>query len=120
MIAFLKKELGVEGIYHWVNNKESFEDFDEILMRGDRNPNTKGLLETLSNEKLSASWTQLESHLKEGKIKTLVVAGPENQKHYPDLAEKIKTIAGPFDESYASIKKWQNAVGSTGNPTHDL
>ena len=29
--------------YHWINNEKIFNDFDGLLLRGDRNPNSKGL-----------------------------------------------------------------------------
>ena len=35
--------------YHWINNEESFKDFDGLILRGDRNPNTKGLKKTFSS-----------------------------------------------------------------------
>ena len=37
--------LRFESIYHWKNYPETFDDFDNFLIRGDKNPNTKGLLE---------------------------------------------------------------------------
>lgn len=90
IVSMFTQKFGSKKIYHWVNNKESFETFDGILIRGDKNPNTKGLLKILDQNGVSASWEELASGLKSGAIKTLVVAGPENMAVYPDLKEKVE------------------------------
>jgi len=79
-----------KNIFHWVNNKESFEAFDGILLRGDKNPNTKGLLQVLEKHGVSATWAQLEEGVKSKKIKHLVVVGPEAAHVYPDLDAKMQ------------------------------
>lgn len=80
-------------IYHWVNNKETFETFDGLLIRGDKNPNTKGLLKVFEKNNIQAAWKDLESGLASGEIETLIVVGPENCALFPDL-EKNKTLFG--------------------------
>jgi len=87
------KDFNSKKIYHWINNKEIFNDFDGLLLRGDKNPNTKGLLKVLENHSLSGSFAQLETDLKKGSVKTLVVAAPENFAVYPDLKEKLSLFA---------------------------
>ena len=37
--------------YHWINNEKTLKDFDGLLLRGDRNPNTKGLEKVFSKNK---------------------------------------------------------------------
>jgi NADH-quinone oxidoreductase subunit G len=78
LVNTMVKDLGVTRIYHWVNNKDSFNSFDGLLLRGDKNPNTKGLLNVLEKHGIKSAWTELESGLKNKSIKTLIVAGPEN------------------------------------------
>lgn len=93
LISFFLDHLGTEkDIFYWRNNPENFNDFDGLLLRGDKNPNTKGLWEILENRKALNSWEDLESQLSAGKIETLWVAGPENQKVYPKLEDKIKSF----------------------------
>lgn len=82
-------QLGVKQVYHWVNNKENFDDFDDLLIRGDKNPNTAGLIQALEKNSLTSTWGDLESNLDSGKIKLLIVAGPEMQANYPELAEQF-------------------------------
>jgi len=80
-------------IFFWINNKETFESFDGLLLRGDKNPNTKGLLKTLEKYGVTATWGDLKSGLDSGAIKTVVVAGPENQAVFPDLKERIAELS---------------------------
>ncbi len=74
-------------IYHWDIFKD---DFDGILIRGDKNPNTTGLCKVLDEHKIKTKWSDLESKLIDGKIDYLFVLGPENQEVYTDLAHKVK------------------------------
>ena len=73
-------------VYHWdISNN----DYDGILIRGDKNPNTKGLLKVLKEYKVKTKWSDLENKLTNDKIEYLFVLGPENQTVYIDLADKI-------------------------------
>jgi NADH-quinone oxidoreductase subunit G len=78
-----------KNIFYWVNNKDTFDSFDGLLIRGDKNPNTKGLLQVLEKYQVQATWDLLEDGLKSGSLKTLLVAAPEIQAVYPDLKEKV-------------------------------
>lgn len=84
------KDLGVKDFYHWVNNPEKMEDFDGLLLRGDRNPNTAGL----KNEAKKAGITLKNAKDLDPKKHTLiVVAGPEVQAFYPDLQKNVDAWA---------------------------
>lgn len=76
------KALQINQIYHWKNNADKFGEFDGILLRGDRNPNTKGLT-SVFGDKLP-QLEQLKKDLTSGKIKVLLVAGPENRFLFPE------------------------------------
>lgn len=92
-VSTFVNEFKTKKIFFWMNNKESFGDFDGLLLRGDRNPNTKGLLRVLEKHGITATWSDLEKGLTDGAIKTVVVAGPENQGNFPDMAEKIALLS---------------------------
>lgn len=92
IVSTFVNEFKTKNIYFWVNNKESFESFDGILLRGDKNPNTKGLLKVLDKHGVSATWADLSAGIAQGKIKTLVVAGPENLSAFPDLEAKVQEL----------------------------
>ena len=69
--------------YHWINNEKELKDFDGLLLRGDKNPNTAGLKSAFPKIK---SWKNFESHVSE--YDWVIVLGPENTHFYPDLKEK--------------------------------
>ncbi len=77
-------------IFHWINNKETFDEFDGFLIRGDKNPNTNGLVQVLKENDIQSSWKELESKLSQGEIDVLFVCGPENLDAYPDLDQKLQ------------------------------
>jgi NADH-quinone oxidoreductase subunit G len=84
-IGYFKK-LGVTQFYHWINNADKINDFDGVLFRGDHNPNTKGLIQVLSSQGVKVkNWNEVFEGIESGKIKTVVVAGPEVQAAYPEL-----------------------------------
>jgi NADH-quinone oxidoreductase subunit G len=93
ILHFFKNELGTSHIYHWLNNPENIEDFDGLLLRGDRNPNTKGLRQILEKLNIKTEWSALSKALQSGEVQTVVVAGPENQAVYPDLGAKLTELS---------------------------
>jgi NADH-quinone oxidoreductase subunit G len=93
IVSFFKADLKSAGVYTWTNNPESFDDFDGLLIRGDKNPNTKGLKEVLAKHGVATAWSELEAGLKSGSVETVVVAGPENLEVYPDLLAKIGLLS---------------------------
>ncbi|USN46318.1 MAG: (2Fe-2S)-binding protein [Pseudobdellovibrionaceae bacterium] len=94
ILEWINGDLKVDQVYHWVNNPEKFDDFDGLLLRGDRNPNTKGLLERLDARKLNKTWQDFETKLKAGTVKVVIVVGPENPAVYSDMGEKVQLING--------------------------
>ena len=93
IIGLFAKKFGTKNIFFWVNNREHFEDFDGLLLRGDKNPNTKGLLKVMEKYGISTNWGDLEKAISSGAIETLVVAGPENQANFPNLKADIKVLS---------------------------
>lgn len=90
IVRAFKGDLGVTGIYHWINNPEKMDKFDGLLKRGDENPNTFGLVRTLEENQIKNSWTELEAKVNSGEIKAVVIAGPEIQSVFPDFEDKVK------------------------------
>jgi NADH-quinone oxidoreductase subunit G len=93
ILSYFKNEVGSSNVFHWINNPESFESFDGLLYRGDKNPNTRGLLEELKAAGINGSWKELTDAIGTGAIKTVVVAGPENQANFPDMKAKITDLS---------------------------
>lgn len=78
-----------KNIFHWWPQENQANEFDGLLIRGDKNPNTNGLKQAFEKFQINTKWSDLELSLKSGKIKQLVVVGPENTAVYKDLDQKI-------------------------------
>lgn len=99
-------DLKIKNLYHWQNLPDKVDEFDGLLLRGDRNPNTKGLLNTIGTP---AKWEGLQTQLSGRKLKVVVVAGPENQANFPDLKEKITLLSNGGTESLVWLTSGHNA-----------
>jgi NADH-quinone oxidoreductase subunit G len=74
LIGTFKKDLGSDKIYHWMNMPEKAQEFDGLLFRGDRNPNTRGLNDVMTkNGVQNNQWKGLSDALASGQINTVVV-----------------------------------------------
>jgi len=92
LLGFFVSNLKSKNVFHWLNNPDKVNEFDGLLFRGDRNPNTKGLVGAMIAAGVSGKWESLQSGLAGKKIKLVLVAGPENQAVFPDLEEKVKFL----------------------------
>jgi NADH-quinone oxidoreductase subunit G len=117
IVSYFKSVVGTDRIFHWVNNPETFENFDGLLIRGDKNPNTKGLLEVLAKHGIDATWNELENGLESGAIKTVVVAGPENQEVFPDLKGKVMMLSKAQHLVWMQAGKNEQLESLTGEVT---
>lgn len=107
LLKFAQTTLKIKNIFHWQNLPDKVNEFDGILFRGDRNPNTKGLQSAFGAS--LGKWEALQTALSGGKIKTVLVAGPEDQSVFPDLKEKIKMLSAA-----------QNLIWLTAGSSADL
>lgn len=114
IVSTFVNEFKSKNIFHWINNPESFENFDGLLIRGDKNPNTKGLLRVLEKFGVTASWSDLEKGLSEGKFSKVFVAGPENQAVFPDMKEKIQLLSKAKELVWMQAGKNEILEGLTG------
>ena len=57
LISFFIKHIG-NTIYQWQNNLDSINDFDGLLLRGDKNPNTRGLTDVLKEFNTGGKWQE--------------------------------------------------------------
>jgi NADH-quinone oxidoreductase subunit G len=83
-----------------------------LLIRGDKNPNTNGLKQALAKNNISTKWSELEASLKAGKVKHLVVVGPENLEFYKDIAEKVSLFTQAQNLIYATTVKVDSLMNS--------
>jgi NADH-quinone oxidoreductase subunit G len=88
LVGFFVKTFGAGGVYHWQNQPEKWNEFDGLLLRGDKNPNTKGLLKVFEKHGVKGqAWTSDLS-----KYQTVIVAAPEIISAYPDLESKVALL----------------------------
>lgn len=85
-------DLNSKNIFHWNNNPGKENDFDGLLLRGDKNPNTAGLKAVMQKHGISTKWADLISGIQSGAVTTVVVAGPEIISNFPDFADKLKEL----------------------------
>ncbi|MBY0452626.1 MAG: NADH dehydrogenase subunit, partial [Bdellovibrionaceae bacterium] len=97
--------LKTKNVYHWWPQEAQAHEFDGILLRGDKNPNTKGLQEAFASYGINTKWAELEASLKSGKIKHLVVVGPENLKGYTGIDASIDLFSQAANLIYATSVK---------------
>ncbi len=94
-------------VFHWINNPDNLNDFDGLLIRGDKNPNTKGLQAAMQKFGITpGNWADLVSGLQSGSLKTLIVAAPEIQSAYPDIKHRVSE----FDKAHNLI--WLSSTKS--------
>ncbi len=112
-VATFVKEAGSKRVYHWSLN--AGEEFDGLLIRSDKNPNTKGLQKVLSAQGLNGQWNDLVSGLNSGAIKTVIVAGPENLQYYADMKEKAELFRKAQNLVWMQSPKHMSIDELTGN-----
>ncbi len=115
IVSTFVNEFKSKKVFYWINNKETFDSFDGLLIRGDKNPNTKGLLKVLEKHGITATWSDLKSGLDSGSIKTVVVAGPENQAVYSDISERVKEVSKAQNIIWLQAGKSEALDSLTGN-----
>jgi NADH-quinone oxidoreductase subunit G len=89
LVGTFASQFKSKKVYHWKNNPTHWNDFDGKLIRGDKNPNTKGLEAVFTKHQVQTNIEELESAIRQGSVQTLVVALPENQASYQDIVAKL-------------------------------
>lgn len=79
----LKNHFSKATYYHWMNKEQELNDFDGLLLRGDKNPNTAGLKNIFPDIK---SWGDFETDCND--YDWVLVLGPENTNFYTDIEQK--------------------------------
>lgn len=115
IIGTFKSQFNSSNVFHWLNNEDKMKDFDGLLLRGDKNPNTKGLISALSKHGINKKWSDLEKGLTAGTIKTLIVAGPENQATFSDIADKVQKFRAAQNLVWLAPGKYSEIDELKGN-----
>jgi len=83
----LLKSFPKSAYYHWVNQEKHHKDFDGLLLRGDKNPNTLGLKQVFPTIK---TWKEFETDCPN--LDWVFVLGPENSEFYPELQSHTRKL----------------------------
>jgi NADH-quinone oxidoreductase subunit G len=86
LLSVLTK-LKVKNFFYWKNNEETFDSFDGLLLRGDKNPNTQGLLKLMAKYNIKGTLKDFEK----GSFKMSLVVAPENQVYY-DMKKNMEIL----------------------------
>jgi NADH-quinone oxidoreductase subunit G len=79
-------------IYHWNNSEKTENDFDGLLLRGDRNPNTAGLRKAMQTLSVQGGMADLIKAIESGQIDAVIVAGPEVQTYFSDIKSVVAKL----------------------------
>lgn len=90
---FFVNELEVKNIFQWRSKKESIKDFDGLLLRGDRNPNTHGLQDALQAHGIKKEIRNEIDDCLDSNPELLIVLAPENAQAYHHLEKDLETLA---------------------------
>ncbi|MEI6397748.1 MAG: hypothetical protein WCO71_03160, partial [Pseudomonadota bacterium] len=91
---FFVGKLGIKKVYQWREPTEKIADFDGILLRGDRNANTAGLLAAMRRHGVGGdkAYNQHEDVAKSG-AKLVIALVPEIPGGFPSLKAHLIGLA---------------------------
>jgi NADH-quinone oxidoreductase subunit G len=94
LLSFFVGQMGVKKVFQWREPTEKIEDFDGLLLRGDRNANTAGLLASLKKYGITqgSPKNQFEDLAKSGS-KVVVALVPEIPSSFPSLKAHLMSLA---------------------------
>jgi NADH-quinone oxidoreductase subunit G len=92
--ALKKLTGGMPKVFVWRDESEKEDEFDGILMRGDRNPNTRGMNDVLKAEGVKPAILKSDySSLASSGAELTLVFGPEVESAYPNMAKALSRLA---------------------------
>ena len=90
---FFVGKLGVKKVYQWREPTEKLNDYDGILLRGDRNSNTHGLMATLKKYGVGNQKIGNEFDIAVSSAANVVIAlVPEIPATFPSLQSNLQTL----------------------------
>ena len=111
LLSFWKSKFGADSVYHWINHEDKMDEFDGLLIRGDKNPNTKGLMAAFEKQGIQAK----KDFSSFGEFDLVVVAGPENQWVFDDIPSKAQLFAKSKKVVWMSACKVEAAEQAGGS-----
>jgi NADH-quinone oxidoreductase subunit G len=110
------KSQGIKKVFQWREPTEQIDAFDGLLFRGDRNPNTTGLIKVAKEFGLQWSPKNELDQLAASGAKNVIALVPELPTAYPSLGSHLKALG---ELEYVSLWSVTNVVES-GSFSHLL
>lgn len=88
LFGYWAQNFSKSNVVVWMNDRDKLDQFDGLLLRGDRNANFLGLTKAMQKWGLTDGSVKFESALDRSEVSSVLVFGPENQRWYPDLEKK--------------------------------
>jgi NADH-quinone oxidoreductase subunit G len=88
LLDFFVGKLGVKRVFQWREPTEKIDDFDGLLLRGDRNANTSGLLHALKERNLATTVQNDFDQVASSNAKVLIALAPEIEQGFPSLKDQ--------------------------------
>lgn len=83
----------IKNVFQWREPTEKIDAFDGLLMRGDHNANTQGLLSAMKQVGISAKPANEFDKALDAKFKLVIALAPELPDTFPSLAAQIAKLA---------------------------
>lgn len=93
LFEFFVSKLGVKNIFQWREPTEKRDEFDGILLRGDRNANTQGLQEQFKTSGISKEIKNEFDDCLASQPKLLIALSPEIPDSFPSLELHLKQLS---------------------------
>jgi NADH-quinone oxidoreductase subunit G len=104
-LGFFVGQLGIKKVFQWRDGTEQINQFDGMLLRGDRNANTAGLLASMKKHGVSTDGqpkNQLDEVIK-AQPKVLIALVPEIPATFPSLKSHLNQLAALPYVSYWTV-----------------
>ena len=117
LLDYFVGQLGVKNVYQWREPTEKRDEFDGILLRGDRNANTAGLASALKEAGLGGEVKdQFEDPAKSG-AKLVIALAPQVLDGFPSFEEQLGKLAELEFVSYWGLS---NKVSDANGIKHGI
>lgn len=117
LLNFFVTELGVRKVFQWREPTENVEEFDGILYRGDRNPNSRGLQAALTKFGLPNQVKNGFDELLASGAKVVIALSPELAFQYPSLDSQLGRL---FALDFVSLWTLNGAVSNRLDLKHAI
>jgi NADH-quinone oxidoreductase subunit G len=108
LFSYFIGERGIKHVYQWREPTEQLDSFDGLLLRGDRNANTRGLQAALAAHGISATVENQFDACIAARPKLVIALSPELPFTFPSLPAQLQQLA-----SLPRVSLWTTQFSAT-------